>query len=205
LTIVSHLRMLFTWKREGRSTHRHVCYACMATKSVKRNLVAKDRGACTRCGINVADEGYKTCSSCREHHASYKLGLRTEVLVRYGAKCSHCGDPRLGCLTFDHVGGWGKDHLGENGRRVSNYSLWKWAKDNGFPDTLRLLCGSCHTNLSFWGHLPTELPTFSRTRSNDDTLTTVAPHTDASTDHLPSAPVTPTTAPGHESPGPALN
>src|ERR1039458_2859318 len=131
----------------GRVTHRHVCYVCENVKSVERVAKMRSHGICTRCGERPASGGYLTCVPCREFHAGYKKALREEVLLRYGAKCSRCGDLRIECLTFDHVGGWGKEHLGDKGRRVGSYSLWKWARDNDYPDTIRLLCGSCHVSL----------------------------------------------------------
>lgn len=61
---------------------------------------------------------------------------------------------------MDHVGGWGKKHVNRKGRRVNGIELMRWAKKNNFPDTLRLLCGSCHSSLSYYGSLPRTLPTF---------------------------------------------
>lgn len=157
-------------RNEGRSTRRHSCKTCESQKAATRVAASRQKGKCSRCGSRPPSTGYSTCAQCREYLIQSKSSLRAEVLVRYGAKCKHCGDPRLGCLTFDHVGGWGKDHKTTAGGRVSHYSLWKWARDNGYPSTIRLLCGSCHAHLSAWGNLPTELPTFARTTSGGDKL-----------------------------------
>lgn len=167
-------------RNEGRPTYRHVCYECGAKKSADRTAKYKSRGACSRCNERPASEGFLTCATCRESRGKYTVIARAEVLLRYGAKCNHCGDPRLQCLTFDHVGGWGKEHTTEKGRRITGYSLWKWARDNDYPDTIRLLCGSCHAALSFWKVLPKELPTFPRERDGSDKLVSVAPDTDVS-------------------------
>src|SRR5579872_292124 len=173
-------------RNHGRVTYRRSCIDCEAKKATERTKQYGAQGLCTRCGKSSAMEGFTRCGACREHDYNDRLHLRAAVLTAYGAKCSHCGDPRLECLEIDHVGGWGKDHVDKKGHRISGYGLWKWAKDNSYPDTLRLLCGSCHSALTHWKRLPRKLA--------NDTLITVAPDTDASTvppsDALSDAPIT---------------
>jgi hypothetical protein len=176
-------------------TYRHSCIECERAKSLERYYARQEAKKCSHCGGDLDDPEKKKCAQClgktRECQKRSLFELRVLVLTVYGARCSHCSDPRLECLQLDHVGGWGNKHKDKRGRRVNGMHLMRWARDNGFPRTLRLLCGSCHSALSFWGALPRDI-SFVR-----DRLNTVTRQVDASTDLLPVAsPVTPITAPG---------
>jgi len=178
-------------------TYRHSCKECETAKAVARYHARGGQGQCPQCG-KAPEPGKKHCLNCiavcKQAQQAHYLNLRAEVLFHYGAACSHCGDPRLECLELDHVGGWGTYHRDDKGRRISGDEMWRWLKKNGFPDTVRLLCGSCHSALSYWGFLPRALPTFSIRRGK---LMKVTLNTDAATGLLPVAsPEVPTTAPG---------
>jgi hypothetical protein len=174
-------------------TYRRICKECEGAKALVRYYKQKELGKCSHCGQKTPTEGYTTCTPCRDKNKIAKdnsiLTLRVIVLAAYGRKCAHCGDTRLECLEIDHIGGWGKDHKAETGERLSGYSLWKWIRDNNFPPSIRLLCGSCHSALSYFGILP-------RLSASGVTLVKEAPLTDASTGLLPCAPEVPTTALG---------
>ena len=148
----------------GRPTYRLSCSVCESTKALARYYERKKAVKCSHCGHQLPAEGGTTCqdcrTSCRNAQRKSNDALRTEVLVHYGSKCVNCRDPRIECLQIDHVGGWGKDHENKKGRRISGLELMRWARDNGFPDSLRLLCGSCHSSLSYWGIFPRRLPAF---------------------------------------------
>lgn len=145
-------------------TYRQSCRVCESAKAMQRYKARKIAVKCSHCGHVVPTEGFTTCESCREKNNTAKeeshLKLRALILLKYGRRCSHCGDPRFECLELDHVGGWGAEQRKEMGGRFNGYSLWKWIRDNNFPDSIRLLCGSCHSALSYWGALPRKIPTF---------------------------------------------
>jgi hypothetical protein len=69
--------------------------------------------------------------------------LRSEVIAAYGGKCSCPGcdivDPRF--LTLDH-----KDNDGAEHRKQlkAGSAVYLWAKRNGYPNSLRLLCWNCN-------------------------------------------------------------
>jgi hypothetical protein len=153
-----------TARNGGRPTYRYSCFDCESAKALARYYEQKALGKCSHCSRRPPIAGMTTCqfcrTSCRDAQRKSNDALRTEVLVRYGSVCANCRDPRIECLQIDHVGGWGKDHENKKGRRVSGLELMRWARDNYFPDSLRLLCGSCHSSLSYWGIFPRQLPTF---------------------------------------------
>jgi hypothetical protein len=152
-----------TARNGGRPTYRYSCFDCESAKALARYHELKNKGACSHCG-QPPMEGFGTCESCyiknKMARDSAVAALRELVLSAYGRKCSHCKDPCIGCLEIDHVGGWGKEHKDSRGRRLQGYGLWVWIRDNGFPATLRLLCGSCHSSLSYRGELPKVLPSW---------------------------------------------
>jgi len=114
------------------------------------------------------DEGYKTCTSCRNsaNKTYHKYGpryaatmrertkqRRNEVLDHYGP-CFCCGESNKDFLEIDHIGGWGKDHVDKKGKRIKGNDLYRWIIENNFPDTLRSLCANCHAAITFRGICP---------------------------------------------------
>lgn len=73
--------------------------------------------------------------------ASLKSYRKTkkEVLVHYGAKCARCGEEDTAVLGLDHINGDGHKH-----RKSSKQGIYTWAKQNGYPDTLQVLCANCN-------------------------------------------------------------
>lgn len=138
------------------------------TKNQKANLAA---GLC-RCG-NTPIAGRMRCKGCtslgratskkyvaekknRPYLKAYREKMRNDALEAYGGVCSCCGEWRTEFLQFDHVGGWGHKHLAEKGYRYHGVGLYIWMRDNFYPASIRILCGSCHSAISFYGYCPHE-------------------------------------------------
>jgi len=175
-------------------SYRHSCIECERKKALHRYYARQQKDKCSHCGGNRDNPKFKKCEACRlackDSQKAHYDRLVQQVLAVYGNRCSHCMDPRTECLELDHVGGWGAKHLTRTGRRYVGRELMRWARDNNFPKTLRLLCGSCHAALSYRGELP-------RTFWWGDRLTSETRNSDATTDLLPVASsVMPITAPG---------
>lgn len=73
--------------------------------------------------------------------------LRSLVYSAYGNVCACCGETSPLFLTLDHVNNDGAQHrrslTGKNyGARID--AILRWARDNNFPNTLRLLCFNCN-------------------------------------------------------------
>lgn len=75
---------------------------------------------------------------CRERWSA----LRVEVIVAYGGKCHCCSEPMLAFLNLDHVAQDGAEHRKNfNG---SNVGVYRWAKANNYPPSLRVACFNCN-------------------------------------------------------------
>lgn len=77
----------------------------------------------------------------KKNIAVYNMRLKVEVFTAYGNRCVCCGESNIKFLTLDHVNNDGRLHRKtvKSGRRV-----YAWAKKNGYPDSLRLLCWNCN-------------------------------------------------------------
>lgn len=68
--------------------------------------------------------------------------LRAEVLAAYGSRCCCCGESEPTFLDVDHKNNDGGIHRNKHGSSAK--VLYIWAKRNGWPDTLQLLCSNCN-------------------------------------------------------------
>jgi hypothetical protein len=74
----------------------------------------------------------------------YLQECRRKVIEAYGGPvCSCCGETDARVLAIDHVNGDGAEHRRAIGRSSSN--LWRWLRNNGFPDGFRVLCFNCNS------------------------------------------------------------
>lgn len=84
----------------------------------------------------------------KEHrHAMAKAwrdNLRSEVITAYGGFCACCGISEICFLTLDHVNQDGAEHRRQIGARHAWSKVYLWARDNGYPPTLRVLCWNCN-------------------------------------------------------------
>lgn len=123
---------------------------------------ASPRPCETGCGNDAAPRR-KLCYACksaqyRETHnvtsydAASRARAKSECIEAYGGKCACCGETEPMFMTLDHVNGGGKQHRKETfGQKGGN--MWAWARRNGYPDMLRLLCFNCNF-AEHWGGCP---------------------------------------------------
>lgn len=100
----------------------------------------------------------KTNLKRRASEKMRRRNLKLEAFNNYGGKCACCGESTIEFLEMDHEGGWGHKHRDHNGRRYGGQSLWRWMKKNNWPSGFRVLCGSCHSAISYWGYCPHQTP-----------------------------------------------
>ncbi len=84
------------------------------------------------------DPAYR--ESRKEAYRRRKETLWQQILDAYGRQCScpPCGETTEEFLTMDHMDGY------TDGPR-SGEKLWRWLRDNGFPQNgFRLLCYNCN-------------------------------------------------------------
>lgn len=77
----------------------------------------------------------------RDIIAKARRALKLEVLAAYcggSPRCRLCREANVRFLSLDHVEDDGKEH------RKSVSDIYRWAKKNGFPDSLQVLCHNCN-------------------------------------------------------------
>lgn len=109
---------------------------------------------CIVCRANAVRERARSKSRKNAQGKEYRDKLKAEVFAAYGNACACCGENIKEFLEVDHIGGWGHKHVDENGRRFAGCYLFRWLKVNNYPEGFRLLCGSCHSAISYWGYCP---------------------------------------------------
>jgi len=75
--------------------------------------------------------------------------LRLEMIAAYGGQCSCPGCkpevlPML--LAIDHIANDGADHRRQLGSKTNagGARVWRWLRDQGWPDTMQLMCFNCN-------------------------------------------------------------
>jgi hypothetical protein len=76
--------------------------------------------------------------------------LRVYVTRIYGGRCSCCSEENWRFLTLDHVNNDGNEHRANGPGK----DLWEWAKKNGCPPSLQLVCWNCNMAKSVYGICP---------------------------------------------------
>lgn len=82
-----------------------------------------------------------------------RAALRIQVLRHYSADdpyCACCGEDALEFLSVDHIDGGGTQHK----KKVRH--VYKWIRDNDFPEGFRVLCHNCNQSLGAYGYCPHE-------------------------------------------------
>lgn len=87
----------------------------------------------------------------RQWHKGWYRLAREEVIQHYGGKCSCCGETQYEFLSLDHVNNDGHKHKKVG---VTAHTLHQWAKNNGYPDTLQVLCYNCNCAKGVYGACP---------------------------------------------------
>lgn len=86
----------------------------------------------------------------RQHYQNQRI----TVLEHYSGghtHCACCSEDKIEFLTIDHINGGGTEHrrcIG-NGR-----SIYRWLKNNGYPDGFRVLCMNCNMSIGHYGYCP---------------------------------------------------
>lgn len=79
----------------------------------------------------------------------YRHRLRSEGILRYGGKCSCCGESCVKFLTLEHCNGR------QLGKRPTGYKAWAEVKRLGWPEGLfTVLCYNCNCAKGVHGICP---------------------------------------------------
>lgn len=76
--------------------------------------------------------------------------LRKQVIEVYGGKCQCCGETQYEFLAIDHIDGGGREHR----RQLKWGSVYRWLRDNGYPEGFQVLCHNCNMAKAFYGICP---------------------------------------------------
>jgi len=134
----------------GETKTRHLFHKCR-TSYDGVSAYCKDCG----CKLKTKERSESTPEQKAERAeklAKWRREIRREVLVRYGGdppKCACCGESTYGFLAIDHIHGGGRRHRLESGSSIEH-----WAKKNGFPYGLRVLCNNCNRSFGSYGYCP---------------------------------------------------
>ena len=79
--------------------------------------------------------------------------LRSEVIQAYGGCCVCCGEDGEPFLNLDHVNGDGSTHRKTINQTASS-TIYRWARNNNFPNILQLLCWNCNIARYIYGECP---------------------------------------------------
>lgn len=83
----------------------------------------------------------------RASNRRYRASLRIAVFDHYGWACACCGSTHQ--PTIDHKNGDGSQHrsgLFSDNRSANTSRLYRWLKNNGFPDDFQTLCLTCNAS-----------------------------------------------------------
>lgn len=138
---------------------------------LKIELCQKDEIQCKSCkNIYPSSNFYKKgpniktfanhCKLCLSKINTYKRRKRN-ILVKYqvlsyysGAppKCQCCNELFFEFLTIDHIKGGGTKHRKEIGQ--SSGRIYRWLRDNKYPEGYQVLCMNCNHAKGLFGYCP---------------------------------------------------
>ena len=129
------------------------CFICKLTKPYSdfhknSNKKIGIHGYCKSCYSEYHKENYrKNQDKIRERVKKNRQKIRRQVIGYYSKNtfaCACCGEDIFEFLSIDHVFGGGNQHRKQ--LRNCNLTLYRWLRDNDFPDGYQVLCMNCN-----WG------------------------------------------------------
>ncbi len=69
--------------------------------------------------------------------------IKKEAILAMGGRCKCCNSDIEEFLCIDHIQGGGTKHVKENNIRGGS-AMWRYVRDNGYPDDFQLLCHNCN-------------------------------------------------------------
>lgn len=153
-----------TWR-----SYRHTCKRCESKRTDARRRLYVENGLC-HCGRPRCVESNSYCAVCRAarlkwasenleqkraQSIEYRAATKRAAFAAYGNKGACCGESNFEFLEIDHIGGWGKNHRNVQGQKIGGNALYRWLRNHNYPqDGFRILCGSCHGAISYYGYCP---------------------------------------------------
>lgn len=116
------------------------CPKCGQVDWIIKNYPKKNRR-----GEVVRYDHWK-CRRCRNDRMHDKRRrIKDEVIEAYGGRCTCCGITRRVFLSLDHINNDGAAHrVALRGHRMATSDVYRWARQNGYPPNLQVLCHNCN-------------------------------------------------------------
>lgn len=131
-----------------------LCVKCASMKEIGRlslKEIRRTNGLCVRCGSDNLTNGHNKCDKCairdRTTNRIHMRNFKKQTFEAYGGKCVCCNESDIRFLSLDHVNGDGNKHrreLKQTNQGGGGYTVYRWARDNKYPDTLQILCHNCN-------------------------------------------------------------
>lgn len=140
----SHLEFMRNYKKEYRKKPRPegICSNYPdCSNEARYNLKL-----CERCNRTICEK--QKLPKARAYRRSRDQIIQEEVLVKYGNKCLCCEESNIQFLSLDHIDGYN----GEGPR--GGTQLYRWVRNNNYPQNFRVLCISCNFALGHHGYCP---------------------------------------------------
>jgi len=130
---------------------------------------------CSKCGVEKeltefwknkqAKSGYNySCRTCMGAHSrspktraagrKYARACRQKALDHYGSVCACCGESTYEFLVIDHINGGGTKHRKGIGVKRAGAVIYRWLKQNNYPEGFRVLCQNCNSALGHYKYCP---------------------------------------------------
>jgi hypothetical protein len=134
------------WCGEQRTDFKELCNKCNTKRNERQKRYThkcKQLHKCSSCTKPTNGET-NLCTECRAFHShrikTYNKTLKLAAFYAYGGpKCVCCGESHELLLTIDHINGGGSRH-----RKDTNNAIYKWLKDNNYPEGFQVLCWNCN-------------------------------------------------------------
>lgn len=112
-----------------------------------------DHTACIQCRKPTLI-GKRTCYQCAQKRKNRRDKDRLQAITAYGGECTCCGQKHIEFLQLDHKNNDGAAHRKE----LKCGAIYRWAIDNGYPDSLQVLCANCNFSRGIYGYCPHRPP-----------------------------------------------
>ena len=129
-------------KREGR-----ICVNCNTSKPISEYFpIVREKylqSWCRHCRNTCHLDPIKKKAKSKRYYSK----LRLEVLTAYSngtPSCQCCGEIQLEFLALDHINNDGAKHRRLLGRDRGTTQVYIWARENGYPQGLQVLCHNCN-------------------------------------------------------------
>lgn len=128
------------------------CRQCHAT-SVKTHRAIDPEKTRTDHREEAARFYSLNASKMRDNAADRRRRARQEALAAYGGTCTCCGETTFEFLSLDHIDGGGNAHR-RDVVKAPGSGIYFWAKRNGYPPILQVLCHNCNMAKAHVGYCP---------------------------------------------------